>query len=151
MSGKAAAYPPALAEVLPDVVHLVGNATNRRLSGITSISRGASAVRSFKTDSTAQVVCTGHSFMRNLHQGFYCLGSADDDSDGSASIPAHAGLESPHDPVAGCFDGFGLDKCASPPEMIGHDRSVPAKVDRILENHARSARWSILRKALRYP
>lgn len=37
-------------------------------------------MRSFKTDRTAQVVCTGHGFMRNLHQGFYGLGSADDNT-----------------------------------------------------------------------
>ncbi len=84
---KAAAYPPALAQVLPNVIHLAGKWEQQTIERDHQHLKGRiRCMRSFKTDPTAQVVGAGHSFMRNLQQGFYYLGSADDRSD-SRHVP----------------------------------------------------------------
>jgi transposase-like protein len=73
---KAAAYPPALAEVLPEVEHITGKAIQQRierdhqhLKGRLKVFRGCKTVRG------AQRFCQAHGFVRNLCQGFYRLGT----------------------------------------------------------------------------
>ncbi len=76
---KAAAYPPALAQVLPEVLHLAGKCEQQTIERDHQHLKGRiRSMRSFKTDPTAQVVCAGHSFMRNLRQGFYRLGGTEE-------------------------------------------------------------------------
>ncbi len=79
---KAAAYPPALAQVLPEVLHLAGKCEQQTIERDHQHLKGRiRSMRNFKTDPTAQVVCAGHSFMRNLGQGCYRLGSAREGAD----------------------------------------------------------------------
>ncbi|GAC1523594.1 MAG: IS6 family transposase [Chloroflexota bacterium] len=79
---KARAYPPALAQVLPDVLHLAGKAEQQTIERDHQHLKGRiRSMRSFKTDPTAQVVCAGHSFMRNLGQGFYNLSGTHEETD----------------------------------------------------------------------
>jgi len=74
---KAAAYPPALAAVLPKVEHVTGKAVQQRIERDHQHLKGRLRVfRGCKTTRGAQRFCQAHGFMRNLHQGFYRLGAA---------------------------------------------------------------------------
>src|SRR4051794_658439 len=73
---KAAAYPPALAAVLPDVEHIAGKAVQQRIERDHQHLKGRLRVfRGCKTARGAQRFCQAHGFLRNLHQGFYRLGA----------------------------------------------------------------------------
>jgi len=77
---KAAIYPPALAVVLPEVVHIRGKLVQQRIERDHQHLKGRTrAMRGFQTLPCAQVVCQGHGFMRNLRSGFYDLGGAGGD------------------------------------------------------------------------
>jgi transposase-like protein len=72
---KAAAYPPALQAVLPDAEHVTGKGAQQTIERDHQHLKGRiHGMRGFKTDSTAQIVCSGHGFMRSLRDGFYTLG-----------------------------------------------------------------------------
>jgi transposase, IS6 family len=72
---KAAAYPPALAEVLPQVEHLTGKAVQQRIERDHQHLKGRlKTFRGCKTKTGAQRFCRAHGFVRNLRQGFYRLG-----------------------------------------------------------------------------
>ncbi len=72
---KAACYPPALAEVLPEAEHVTGKQEQQRLERDHQHLKGRlRPMRNFKTEPTAQVICAGHGFVRNLAGGFYRLG-----------------------------------------------------------------------------
>lgn len=72
---KAAAYPPALTEVLPEVEHLAGKAVQQRIERDHQHLKGRLRVfRGCKTAGGAQRFCQAHGFVRNLRQGFYRLG-----------------------------------------------------------------------------
>jgi transposase-like protein len=74
---KAAAYPPALAEVLPEVEHLTGKAVQQRIERDHQHLKGRLKVfRGCKTAGGAQRFCQAHGFLRNLRNGFYRLGAA---------------------------------------------------------------------------
>src|SRR4051795_7934425 len=73
---KAAAYPPALAEVLPEVEHMAGKAVQQRIERDHQHLKGRLRVfRGCKTAGGAQRFCQAHGFLRNLRQGFYRLGA----------------------------------------------------------------------------
>jgi transposase-like protein len=73
---KAAAYPPALAEVLPEVEHLTGKAVQQNIERDHQHLKGRLRVfRGCKTTGGAQRFCQAHGFLRNLRQGFYRLGA----------------------------------------------------------------------------
>ncbi len=68
---KAACYPPALAEVLPEAEHVTGKQEQQRLERDHQHLKGRlRPMRNLKTEPTAQVVCEGHGFVRNLAGGF---------------------------------------------------------------------------------
>lgn len=72
---KAAAYPPALAQVLPEVEHITGKAVQQRIERDHQHLKGRLRVfRGCKTKTGAQRFCPAHGFVRNLCQGFYWLG-----------------------------------------------------------------------------
>jgi len=71
----AAAYPPALAAILPDVLHETGKAVQQRIERDHQHLKGRlRPTRGFKTLAGARTLCRGHAFMRNLRGGFYDLG-----------------------------------------------------------------------------
>ena len=71
----AAAYPPALAAVLPGVLHETGKAVQQRIERDHQHLKGRlRPLRGFKTLTGARVRCGGHAFLRNLRGGFYDLG-----------------------------------------------------------------------------
>ena len=71
----AAAYPPALATVLPGVLHETGKAIQQRIERDHQHLKGRlRPLRGFKTLTGARVLCRGHAFLRNLRGGFYDLG-----------------------------------------------------------------------------
>jgi transposase, IS6 family len=73
---QAAAYPPALAEVLPAVEHITGKAEQQRIERDHQHLKGRLKVfRGCKTTGGAQRFCRAHGFVRNLRQGFYRLGT----------------------------------------------------------------------------
>jgi transposase, IS6 family len=73
---KAAAYPPALAAVLPEVEHITGKAVQQRIERDHQHLKGRLRVfRGCKTNGGAQRFCQAHGFVRNLRQGFYRLGA----------------------------------------------------------------------------
>ena len=77
---RAAIYPPALAAVLPEVVHIKGKMEQQRIERDHQHLKGRTrSMRGFQTLPCAQVVCAGHGFMRNLRNGFYDIGDAADD------------------------------------------------------------------------
>jgi transposase, IS6 family len=77
---KAAAYPPALAQVLPKVEHLTGKAVQQRIERDHQHLKGRLKVfRGCKTADGAQRFCQAHGFVRNLRQGFYRLGAVSGD------------------------------------------------------------------------
>ena len=64
---KAAAYPPALADVLPEVEHARGKMLQQAMERDQQHLKGRYAgMRGFKTGRSAQVFCRAHGFMRNL-------------------------------------------------------------------------------------
>jgi transposase-like protein len=72
---KAAAYPPALQAVLPAAEHVTGKGAQQTMERDHQHLKGRiRCMRGFKTDASAQVVCSGHGFMRSLRDGFYTLG-----------------------------------------------------------------------------
>ncbi len=72
---KAAIYPPALAVVLPEVVHIRGKLVQQRIERDHQHLKGRTrSMRGFQTLPCAQTICAGHGFMRNLRSGFYDLG-----------------------------------------------------------------------------
>jgi IS6 family transposase len=72
---KAAIYPPALQEVLPEALHVAGTAVQQQIERDHQHLKGRyRSMRGFKTLPCAQRVCAGHSFVRNLRDGFYRLG-----------------------------------------------------------------------------
>jgi IS6 family transposase len=78
---KAAAYPPALAKVIPEVEHLTGKAVQQRIERDHQHLKGRLKVfRGCKTRDGAQRFCQAHGFLRNLRQGFYRLGAVPQDS-----------------------------------------------------------------------
>ncbi len=77
---KAAIYPPALAAVLPEVMHIRGKLPQQRIERDHQHLKGRTrSMRGFQTLPCAQVICAGHGFMRNLRSGFYDLGVSGDD------------------------------------------------------------------------
>jgi len=71
----AATYPPALAAVLPGVLHETGKAVQQRIERDHQHLKGRlRPLRGFKTLAGARVLCAGHAFLRNLRGGFYDLG-----------------------------------------------------------------------------
>ncbi len=73
---RAAIYPPALAAVVPEVVHIKGKMEQQRIERDHQHLKGRTrSMRGFQTLPCAQVVCAGHGFMRNLRNGFYDLGA----------------------------------------------------------------------------
>ena len=78
---KAAAYPPALAQVLPEVDHIAGKAEQQRLERDHQHLKGRLKIfRGCQTTGGAQRFCRAHGFIRNLRQGFYRLGAEPRDS-----------------------------------------------------------------------
>jgi transposase-like protein len=78
---KAAAYPPALAQVLPEVEHVTGKAVQQRIERDHQHLKGRLKVfRGCKSAGGAQRFCRAHGFVRNLCQGFYRLGSVSRDA-----------------------------------------------------------------------
>ncbi len=77
---QAAAYPPALAEVLPEVEHITGKAVQQRIERDHQHLQGRLRVfRGCQTKGGAQRFCQAHGFIRNLRPGFYRLGAAPQD------------------------------------------------------------------------
>ena len=73
----AAAYPPALAAVLPGVLHETGKAVQQRIERDHQHLKGRlRPTRGCKTLAGARVLCRAHAFLRNLRGGFYDLGRA---------------------------------------------------------------------------
>ncbi len=78
---KATIYPPALAAVLPEVMHIRGKLVQQRIERDHQHLKGRTrSMRGFQTLPCAQVICAGHGFMRNLRGGFYDLGVPGGDS-----------------------------------------------------------------------
>jgi transposase-like protein len=74
---NAAAYPPALAQVLPDIEHLTGKAVQQSIERDHQHLKGRLKVfRGCKTTGGAQRFCQAHGFVRNLQNGFYRLEAA---------------------------------------------------------------------------
>jgi len=71
----AAAYPPALRVVAPEAEHITGKAEQQGIERDHQHLKGRTrSMRGFRRLQCAQTVCDGHGFMRNLRDGFYCLG-----------------------------------------------------------------------------
>jgi transposase-like protein len=69
-----AAYPPALADVLPTVEHMTGKAEQQRIERDHQHLKGRLKVfRGCQATGGVQRFCQAHGFVRNLHQGFYRL------------------------------------------------------------------------------
>ena len=78
---KAAISPPALAAVLPEVMHIRGKMEQQRIERDHQHLKGRTrSMRGFQTLPCAQTICAGHGFMRNLRNGFYDLGVGCDDA-----------------------------------------------------------------------
>jgi transposase, IS6 family len=72
---KAAAYPPAVAQVLPEAEHLTGTLEQQRIERVHGhVKSRLRSMRWFKTWGTAALFCRVHGFLRNLLQGFYAWG-----------------------------------------------------------------------------
>jgi transposase, IS6 family len=72
---KAAAYPPALAQVLPEAEHVTGKLEQQRIERDHGhLKSRLRSMRWFKTLATAALFSRVHGFLRNLLQGFYELG-----------------------------------------------------------------------------
>ena len=73
----AAAYPAALAAVLPVAMHETGKQVQQRVERDHQHLKGRlRGTRGFKTLAGARVLCRAHAFLRNLRGGFYECGSA---------------------------------------------------------------------------
>jgi transposase, IS6 family len=71
---KAAIYPPALRRVLPEAAHITGKSEQQRIERDHGHLKGRyRSMRGFKMLHSAQTVCAGHGFVRNLRDGFYRL------------------------------------------------------------------------------
>ncbi len=71
----AAAYPPALAAVLPGVLHETGKMPQQRIERDHQHLKGrVRGMRGFKTLAGARVLCRAHAFLRNLRSGCYDFG-----------------------------------------------------------------------------
>lgn len=71
----AAAYPPALAAVLPGTAHETGKQVQQRIERDHQHLKGrVRGMRGFKTLTGARVLCRAHPFLRNLRGHFYDLG-----------------------------------------------------------------------------
>jgi transposase-like protein len=69
-----AAYPPALAAVLPGVHHETGKGLQQRIERDHQHLKGrVCGMRGFKSLAGARVLCRMHAFLRNLHNGCYDL------------------------------------------------------------------------------
>lgn len=69
---KAAAYPPALAQVLPEAEHLTGKLDQQRIEREHGHLKGRlQSMRWCKTPGPAALFCRIYGFLRNLLQGFY--------------------------------------------------------------------------------
>jgi transposase, IS6 family len=78
---KAAAYPPALDAVLPEVEHIAGKIEQQSIERDHQHLKGRLKVfRGCKTTQGAQRFCQAHGFVRNLRQGFYRLGAGPQDA-----------------------------------------------------------------------
>ena len=65
---------PALAAVLPEVVHEAGKAVQQRIERDHQHLKGRiRGMRGFKTLAVTRVTCRAHAFLRNLRAGFYDL------------------------------------------------------------------------------
>jgi transposase, IS6 family len=85
---KAAAYSPALAQVLPEVEHITGKAEQQRIERDHQHLKGRLKVfRGCKTAGGAQRFCQTHGFVRNLRQGFYRLGAVPQDANEALRPP----------------------------------------------------------------
>ena len=72
---RAAIYPPALRAVLPDAAHVAGKAEQQEIERDHQHLKGRyRPMRGFKARESAQTICAGHGFIRNLREGFYDLG-----------------------------------------------------------------------------
>jgi transposase-like protein len=72
---KAAIYPPAPELVLPEARHRAGKAEQQAIERDHQHLKGRyHSMRGFKQHYTAQTICAGHGFVRNLGEGFYRLG-----------------------------------------------------------------------------
>jgi transposase, IS6 family len=72
---RAPIFPPAFAQVLPEVEQTTGKMVQQRIERDHQHLKGRyRSMRGFQTLPTAQVFCAGHGFMRNLQDGFYGLG-----------------------------------------------------------------------------
>ena len=72
---KAAINAPALPLVLPAAIHGAGKAEQQRIERDHHHLKGRyRSMRGFKMLHTAQTVCAGQGFVRNLREGFYGLG-----------------------------------------------------------------------------
>ncbi len=71
----AAAYPPALAAVLPGAAHETGKQVQQPIERDHQHLKGRlRGTRGFKTLAGARVLCRGHAFLRNVRGGCYDLG-----------------------------------------------------------------------------
>ena len=71
---RAAAYPPALSDVLPTALHETGKAVQQRIEREHQHRKGRlGSTRGFKTRCGARILCAGQAFLRNLRGGFYDL------------------------------------------------------------------------------
>jgi transposase, IS6 family len=71
----AAAYPPALAAVLPEAEHATGKVLQQAIERDHQYLKGRlRPMRGFKNRASAQLVCAGHGFVRNVQRGCYGLG-----------------------------------------------------------------------------
>ncbi len=70
----AAAYPPALAAVLPTALHETGKLPQQRIErGHQHLKGQLCGTRGFKTFAGARVMCRAHAFLRNVFGNFYDL------------------------------------------------------------------------------
>ncbi len=84
----AAAYPTALAAVLPGAAHETGKAIQQRIERDHQHLKGRLTVtRGFKTLAGARVLCRAHAFLRNLRDHFYDLERILDTTTASALPP----------------------------------------------------------------
>jgi transposase-like protein len=78
---QAAAYPPALAPVLPKLEHLTGQAQQQRIERDHQHLQGRRKVfRGGQTTGGAQRFCPAHGCVRHLRPGFYRLGAVSPDA-----------------------------------------------------------------------
>jgi transposase, IS6 family len=85
---KAAAYPPAFAQVLPEIKHITGKAEQQGIERDHQHLKGRLKVfRGCKTAQGAQRFCQAHGFLRNLRGGFYRLGTVSQEANEAIRPP----------------------------------------------------------------